>query len=75
MAVKTSECCINTETFSHASGSVSYSLTPERKIGDFFPTQVGFSQCKKDIAISGVFFVTHFMTARAVQRALPSHSV
>ena len=47
MAVKTLESRINTEFFSHASGSVPYSLTPERKIGDFFLRKWDFPNAKK----------------------------
>ena len=83
MAVKTLGSRINTESFSHASGSVPQSWKIQVVFESFFPRKWECScrkagsnlkifsvMQKKDIAISGVFFVTHFMSARAVQSTL-----
>ena len=37
MAAKTSEICINTESFSHASGSVPLAMFNIEPLYDFFP--------------------------------------
>lgn len=47
---------LKSPTFSHASGSVPADITSQKHNAPFL-TQVGFPQCKKDIAISGVFLL------------------